>query len=264
LHRGLYAGASAMLVQQYGLDVVANNLANVSTVGFKRRKPIGESFPGYLVERREANRGAPWAGPDGVLFNRVLIGGMYTTVVMNETYSVQEMGTMIHTDNPLDVCILQEGHFFKVSDGNGNVFYTRAGSFTLDPEGNLVTQDGFYVLGEGDEPIAVEGQAVEIGENGEVFVDGEAVGALALYSFEDPGRMRQVGKNLWQETPWSGPAVPVEEVSLRSRYLEASNVNAVEEMVAMVEASRAYEAASRMVQLHDESTGRMIDSFGRV
>ncbi len=264
MQRGLYAATSAMLVQQSNLDVISNNLANVNTPGFRKRKLISEAYPGKLVERQEANRWAPWVGaPDGLIFNRVIIGGMYTTNVVSQTYQVQDHGRLIYTNNPLHLYIEDKNAYFRVTDGRGNIFYTRAGNFTVDEAGRIVTPKGYRLLDEGGAPIVVNGGCIDITDEGQVFVDGEAVATIGIYSFPKNQFLRQVGKNLYVETPQSGAAQRV-TAKVRERCYEGSNVNVVEEMVRMIEAHRTYEASSKMVQMHDEATGRMIDAFGRV
>lgn len=256
MFRGLYGASSAMLVQEKVIDVASNNLANVDTAGFKRRISVNKAFPEVMVERREA------IGP----FERQLywpIGSASLNVVLSETTVDPSAGQVVSTDNPLDVAIAGRG-FFPLRDGAGNVFYSRAGNFTLDANGFIVNQEGLMLLGDGGAPINVgDASSVAIDERGTVVADGEILGAIQLFDFENPTYLRNYGKNLFQANEASGEPVLIETPVLVPGALEKSNVNVVHEMVRLIEGQRAYEASARMLAMQDEQTGSMISTFGR-
>lgn len=267
MHRGLYAAASAMIVQESMHDVVANNLANVGTSGFRRRIPVNKSFPEVLMDRIEKvseDGEIKFVGPPFQLGlkGKFSIGDLSLANVFSETFMSTEMGALQTTDNPFDVAIVGEG-YFAVQDGAGNTYYTRSGHFQKSAEGQLVTEDGMMVLGDGG-PIEVgDASRFSITEDGNVMADGALVDMLQIVTFENPTYLRQVGRTSLSVTPHSGEPVPVEEVRLQAGALEMSNVNVVEEMVRMVEAHRAYESASKVLMTHDELTGKLITSYGR-
>jgi flagellar basal-body rod protein FlgG len=271
MYRGIYAGASAMLVQEKMLDVVGNNLANVDTAGFRGRVAVNRSFPELMMERVER-----YTIVDEVLNDRLgeqkffpyfkgrsLIGNMPLANVLSETVMSREPGVVQYTDNPLDVMINGEG-FFVVEDGSGNTFYTRAGHFQKGPEGQLMTHDGEFVLGEAGRIELGDAISFFVDETGQIYGDNEVVGQLQVVSFPAPTYLRHVGRSLLAQTPNSGePAPAAENLSIVGGALERSNVQVVSEMVRMIEANRAYEAAGRSVTIQDELTSRMFTSLGR-
>jgi len=268
VNRGLYAAASAMLVQETNLDVVTNNLANVNTVGFRRRVSANAEFSA-LMDRIEKISGdgetkimtyppftMNWKG-------KQIIGGIALASIYSMTFMDTQPGVVQTTENPFDAVINGPG-FFSVQDGAGNTFYTRQGNFMVGPEGNLITVDGMVLQGEGG-PIPVdESTTAFIMSNGQVFADGEVVGQITLYTFENPTFLQQIGRNLLVPNDNSGAPVPVEDVRLVPGAREFSNVSVVEEMVRMIEAQRAYEGASKALMAHDDATAKLITSFGRV
>ena len=267
MHRGLYAAASAMIVQESMHDVVANNLANVVTSGFRRRIPVNKSFPEVLMDRIEKvseDGEIKFVGPPFQLGlkGKFTIGDLSLANVFSETFMSTEMGALQTTDNPFDVAIVGEG-YFAVQDGAGNTYYTRSGHFQKSAEGQLVTEDGMLVLGDGGPVEVGDASRFAITEDGNVMADGALVDMLQIVTFENPTYLRQVGRTSLSVTPHSGEPVPVEEVRLQAGALEMSNVNVVEEMVRMVEAHRAYESASKVLMTHDELTGKLITSYGR-
>ncbi len=259
MYRGIYAGASAMLVQEKALDVVANNLANADSAGFRGRINVNKSFPQLLVSRIESAQNIPDLSTPKV----APLGDAALNVVLSETAMMTRRGPIQVTDNPLDVAIDGEG-FFVVQDAAGNAFYTRAGHFSKNAAGELVNGDGMPVLGDGG-PIAL-GDAIScfIDDQGQVVADGEVIAQLQIVAFERPAYLRQVGRSLLAATPQAGLPQPAGAVRLVRGALERANVNVVEEMTAMVEANRAYEMAARSVTIQDEATGRLISTFSRV
>jgi flagellar basal-body rod protein FlgG len=258
-----------MIVQETMHDVTANNLANVSSSGFRKRIPVNKSFPEVLMDRVEkmSEDGSVKlvSAPFQLGFRgKFIIGDLSLANVMSETYMSTEEGALQVTDAPLDAAIIGEG-YFTVQDGAGNTFYTRSGHFRRSAEGQLVTHDGMLVLGDGGPVEFGEAVQVSIGEGGQIIADGDVIDVLQVVAFPDPTYLRQAGRTTVAASENSGAPVALEgeEIRIESGALEMSNVNVVEEMVRMVEAHRAYEASSKTLMTHDEMTGKLITSFGR-
>lgn len=252
MFRGIYKVISAMLVQQSKVDVASNNLANVNTTGFFKEILTQKAVPaGELVREEKGSQGGS---------TQEVVGESHLGVVVAETAMDATPGAVKSTGNPLDCAISGRG-FFQVSDGQ-SLFYTRAGNFTLDSEGRIVTPSGLFLMGEGG-PIEVgDAQKVTIREDGSVIADGEIIGVIALYDFDKPSYLRRLGHNIFSATPDSGDAVLLETVSLVTEALEEANVNVVEEMARLIEASRAYEAASKSFESENETAQKMVETFG--
>ena len=270
MFRGIYAGTSAMLVQEKMLDVVGNNLANVDTSGFRGRVAVNKSFPEVLMDRVERYMIVDEALNEELkerkffpyIRGRSSIGSISLTNVMSETTMTLERGPIQWTDNPLDVVVDGDG-FLAVEDGNGNAFYTRSGNFQRNDAGMLVTHEDVYIMGDGGRIQIGEATQVSIGEAGQVYADNELVGTLRVVNFDTPTYLHQVSNSLLAETPQSGPPQPALNARIISGGLERSNVQVVTEMVRMIEANRAFEVAGRTVTIQDELTGRMFQSLGR-
>ncbi|MDR3077022.1 MAG: flagellar hook-basal body protein [Synergistaceae bacterium] len=269
MFRGIYAGTSAMLVQEKMLDVVGNNLANVDTSGFRGRVAVNKSFPEVLMDRVERYTVVDEALNEELkerkffpyVRGRTSIGTISMTNVLSETTMSTERGPIQWTDNPTDV-VLDNDEFFVVEDSGGNTFYTRSGHFQNE-QGQLATHDGEFVMGDGGRITLGEATKISIGENGQVMADGEPVGTLQVVRFETPTYLHNVGKSLLAETAESGAPQAVGDAHIISGGLERSNVQVVTEMVRMIEANRAFEAAGRAVTIQDELSGRLFTSVGR-
>jgi flagellar basal-body rod protein FlgG len=233
-----------MLVQETNLDVVANNLANVDTVGHRRRVPVNAEFSALMdrVEKISEDGETKIVTVPPFTMNwkgKQIIGGMALANIYSESNMDTRPGVVRTTDAPFDVAIDGPG-FFSVQDNQGNTYYTRQGNFLVGQDGTLITLDGMNVQGEGG-PIAV-GDAAEaqILSNGQVLADGEVVGQLTLFTFENPTYLQQVGRNNLAANQNSGLPVGVEDVRLMTGAVEMSTVSVVEEMLRMIEAQSAY------------------------
>jgi flagellar basal-body rod protein FlgG len=247
--RALYTSAAGMQSQQVNLDVIANNLANVNTIGFKKHKP---EFQDLLYQTTRA-AGADQGGGN-VLPTGVQIGHGSQLVATTRVFSPGEMS---QTGAELDVAINGDG-FFEVLMPDGNVAYTRDGALKRSSEG-VVTTSGGLVL-QGGWPVINAGNKVTISPNGDVARDGpegNRSDRVQLVRFANPAGLQSIGRNLYRETDASGPAElgnPGENGfgELQQYSLELSNVKVVEEMVNMILAQRAYEVNSKAVQAGDE------------
>jgi flagellar basal-body rod protein FlgG len=250
--RSLWTAASGMQAQTSNIDVIANNLANVNTTGFKRSRA---DFQDLLYETlRSAGTDAPGDSqvPTGIQI------GHGTRLVATQKVFMQ--GDFQHTENQFDMAIEGDG-FFQIVQANGDLAYSRAGNFKIDSEGRLVTPDG--MLMEPEISIPVDSLAVSIATDGTVSVQepGQSspveVGTIQLARFANPAGLESIGRNLFTITAASGEATtgnPGEDGfgTIAQGYLEMSNVSVVDEMVNMITAQRAYEINSKAIQAADE------------
>ncbi|WP_319525255.1 flagellar basal-body rod protein FlgF [uncultured Desulfosarcina sp.] len=244
---GMYLAAAGALVQQMRLEMLANNVANINTVGYKGEKSVFR-VPEEMTatEATTSEEGLQSLSPYAPPFS--------TRVDFSQ-------GAIHQTGNPLDVALNGEG-FFSVQTPDG-VQYTRQGSFTLNTEGVLVTQDGYPVLGEGGE-IAIEGGNVEIDELGNVSVDGDEVGRLQVTAFADNKNLKKTGNGRFASNDPAVVGNRPENTSVQQGHLESANVNPVQAMTEMIETSRAFEAYQKVIQSADEATEKSINNVGKV
>lgn len=261
--RGLYTAASGMLAEALRLDVVANNLANVDTVGFKRDRTIAKAFPEMLIRR--VNDPVTVAGIS--VPHAPYIGVLGTGVALEGTYTDMQQGALRSTGRPLDVALLGPG-FLAVQYGENELAYTRDGRLHVDAQGWLTDSAGRLVMGmEGPiriyEPGAEPPETIQIRTDGGVVVDGVLAGQLAQYQFSGAPFLERMGENLWRATEASGEA-EAGPAHVEAGALEASNVNVVAEMVKMIQVQRAYEANQRAVQAHDQILERAVNEIASV
>jgi len=261
--RALYTAASGMLAQQLNLDNIANNLSNSSTTGFRQRRLQFQD----LVYQNIIMPGTAATSQTTVAAGLQI--GLGTRPADSEI--VQRQGDFSATGNPLDVTIQGAG-FFQVTLPSGETAYTRSGAFHLDAQGNMVTADGNPL--NPSITIPTGATSVTIGADGTVSTTltgqtaAQTVGNIQLALFPNPGGLNSVGNNLFIATTASGdPIVGTPGGSeglgaVQQGYLESSNVNVVEEFIAMIVAQRTYEANSRVVNTADQMF-QNINSLGR-
>jgi flagellar basal-body rod protein FlgG len=268
--KGLYTSASGMNAELLRQDVVANNLANVSTAGFKKEDATFQAFGDTLIKRihDRMDNGAPQGGAAmaSMLTARpIALGAAGSGVMPSETVTHFSDGALIRTDRPLDVA-LQGNALFTVERGDGSLAYTRAGSFTVDGDRNLVTMAGDKVMGTSGQPIKIQGGQVVIDETGGIKVDGVEADKFALVAW-DKERFNRLGENLFAAKPAPLEGLG-EDTALDARvaqgFTEGANVNTVEEMVRMISVMRAYEANQKSVQMQDDTLNQLINQVGRV
>ena len=229
------------------LDTVSNNLANASTTGFKRD---GMTFQATL-QQVSANGGT------GASVGTISSG----TVIASPFSTMGELGPMTPTGNPLDVALKTPGAMFAVKDSNGQISYTRDGSFTLDSERNLVTQSGLKVLDDNRNPIQLPTGQISISESGSITASSSkgttVVGKLGAYS----GSFLKAGNNLYADpTGMAGTAVTNPDFA--SRTLEGSNVNPVEAMLDLIKIGRSYELQQKSITSQDQLTQKLVSTIG--
>mgnify|MGYP001027439483 CR=1 FL=1 len=250
--RALYTAASGMEAQQLNIDTIAHNLANINTSGFKLRRAQFQDLLYQNIRMAGASNTASTEIPVGLQV------GLGTKPVATEIIFSQ--GDFAATNNPLDIVIQGQG-FFQIRQVNGQIAYTRSGSFHLNRDGNLVTAEGDLL----DPQITIpqDQVGITIGADGTVSVlqagqtQPQQVGKIELALFQNPAGLQNVGKNLLLATQASGEPItgtPGENGlgTLLSGFVEQSNVSVVEEMVNMIISQRAYEANSKVIRTADE------------
>lgn len=254
--RSLSIGATGMLAQQTNVEVISNNIANMNTTAYARRRA---EFSDLLYQNIR-RPGSTSSDTGTIVPAGVQLGlGVRTGAV----YRISEQGSLQNTENTLDIAVRGKGYFQILLPG-GDTAYSRDGSFQLSPTGEIVTHDGYTV----QPGIVIPQDAVDVTINasGEVLVklDGQVnpqnVGQIQLSTFSNEAGLEAIGQNLFLETPASG--APVQGVPSTPGYgdvlqgfLESSNVNIVSEITDLISAQRAYEMNSKVIKASDEMLG---------
>ena len=251
--QALRTAASGMSAQQLNVEVISNNIANMNTVGFKRQRAEFQDLLYQTIERA----GSQSSSDGNIVPTGVQVGG---GVKAGSVYRITEQGTPTLTDNPLDVAIQGKG-YLQVLLPSGETAYTRAGNFSTNDQGQVVTEDGYLV----QPGITVPQNATDIiiGKTGlvQVKLDGQpapqTIGQLQLANFMNEGGLEAIGDNMFLETAASGAAnlaAPGEPRvgKLLQHDTEASNVDAVTEITQLITAQRAYEMNSKVITTADQ------------
>jgi flagellar basal body rod protein FlgG len=238
MDQGIYAASSGGLVENRRIEVVSNNIANVNTVGFKAQRIVGK-------QQEFSDTLASIIGAQARAFeDQERVPG----VTDIRTVTDFSPGPVSHTGNPLNVALSEPDTFFVVNTPEGEQ-YTRAGNFTLDAQGNIVTADGFAILGEGG-PVTISQGAPNISSNGTVTSGGATIGRLRTVRFEDSEALERVGSARFKANGGVQPTVV--EASMVPQSVEMPNVNIVESIVEMISAQRSFEAYAKTVETIDE------------
>ena len=251
--RALAIAATGMTAQQTNVEVIANNIANINTTGFKRSRAEFTDLL-YQVERAAGSpaRGGQEAIPEGAQIGL----GVRTTAIRN----LHTQGALTNTGNRLDLALNGRG-WFQVAGANGESFYTRAGAFNKNATGQIVTADGYVV--QPAMTIPQNTTEVTINETGQVYArigtdtTLQLIGQFTLANFTNEAGLDPLGSNLYRETPASGApviAVPGDPGfgTMHQGYLENSNVDAVKEITELISAQRSYEMNSKVIQAADD------------
>jgi len=258
--RSLWISKTGMEAQQTQLDTIANNLANASTNGYKRSHAVFEDLMYQNLRQAGANSSEQTTLPTGLQ-----VGLGTRAVATSRTFS---QGNLQQSTNNLDVAVLGNG-FFEVQMPDGTTAYTRDGSFQVNATGQLVTNNGYLV--QPGITIPANAQTVTIGADGTVTVtlpgqpQPQSIGQIQIAGFVNPAGLEPKGQNLFGETAASGTpntGAPGQGGlgSLRQGFVETSNVNVVEELVAMIQTQRAYELNSKAIQTSDQ----MLQKLGQL
>jgi flagellar basal-body rod protein FlgF len=267
--KGIYTALSGSLAQALKIDTIANNIANVNTTGFKRDQ---QTFNEYLTAMEKQ--------PEVIQVPRVpasiesfydMNGGDKSFVNAAGTYTNFEQGSLKSTGGKLDVAIDGKG-FFEVSTPSG-VLLTRAGNFTVDGNGQLVTKDGHSVLLEGANELPADQRTVRltgqgqayISDAGEVFEGERKLGKLSLVQVNNPDSLQKVGGNNYGfKTNMTPDVQAIAQPSLKQGFVELSNVNIVNEMTDMITAQRVFEGTQKAIQTYDSMADKLINVVGNV
>ncbi|QDF98159.1 flagellar basal-body rod protein FlgG [Azoarcus sp. DD4] len=255
--RSLWTARTGLDAQQTSLDVISNNLANVSTNGFKRQRAVFEDLLYQTMRQPGAQSTQQTQVGSGLQIG--------TGVRPVATERIFTQGNLQQTGGSLDIAIQGNG-FFQIALPDGTTAYTRDGAFQLDNQGNVVTASGYPLADNLNVPA--DTLTVTIAKDGTVSVlqAGQTtptqIGAIQLATFVNPGGLQSAGENLFLESASSGVATPNQPGTngtgvLNQGYVETSNVNVAEELVNMIVTQRAYEMNSRAIQTSDSMLGRL-------
>lgn len=253
MNPALWISKTGLDAQTKDIAVISNNLANASTVGFKKSRAVFEDLLYQNINQPGGRTAQDTEAPSGLML------GAGTKVVA--TQKIHTQGDMLTTDNALDIMIQGEG-FFQIEMPDGTLSYSRNGQFTMDEEGNMVTPGSGYLLSP-QVTIPEDAQSIVISQDGEVSVtiqgqvEPAVVGQINTVNFVNPTGLEPIGQNLYVETAVSG--APVEGTPglegfgmLVQGALETSNVNTTEELVNLIESQRVYEMNSKVISAVDQ------------
>ncbi|MFN8847441.1 MAG: flagellar basal-body rod protein FlgF [Bdellovibrionales bacterium] len=267
--KGVYTALSGAMAQSSKLDTIANNIANVNTPGFKRDEQV---FSEYLTANEKEPTTIPIPKDVAAIesfYN--MQGGDKSYVHEKGTFTDFTQGSLKRTGGALDVAIDGPG-FFEVSTPGG-VRYTRAGNFTLDGNGRLVTKEGYPVLKQ-----AVEGTAeqerlfqfnsqspVSINDQGQIFQGEDLVGSLSITNVSNSDALMKIGNNLYGPRPQQTPILnPIPNPSVKQGFIETSNVNVVSEMTDMISTHRVFESTQKAISAYDGMVDKLVNVVGKV
>ena len=254
--KGLYTAYTGMINEQHRMDVLTNNLANASTVGYKKEGATSQAFDEVLAVKIKDTTDPARAKALGKISLGVKIG---------ENYTDYSQGSLRETNNSFDMALAGSGFFsveFTNKAGQTSTKYTRDGSFTLNKDGYLVTQDGDYVLGRNGRIRLDTLQPVVIDKGGNIYQNNRLVATLDITDFEDYNYLEKYGENYYQ--PVNGAKEKNGDYQVIAGYLEMSNMKVVSEMVEMISVSRAYETNQKLIQTYDSSLEIAANQIGKI
>lgn len=255
--RGLYTAYTGMINEQKRLDVISNNLANSATVGYKAENVTSQSFKDMMAIKIKDGSNA---------FLDVPVGNMNLGVKIGETYTDWTQGSLRESDNTYDIAIQGNGFFaMRVTDARGNdeIMYTRNGQFTMTKDGFIVDADGNHLQGSGgDLQIPIDASEVAIKNTGAVFADGAIIDNITLTDFADYNYLDLYGENMYRQV--NGAVQIPSNASMLQGFTEQSNANVIDQMVAMITITRAYEAGQKMIQTQDNLIGKAVNEVGKL
>ncbi len=251
---GLYLSATGVLANSYRQDVIANNIANADTVGFKRHLAVFQSRPTEAQAEGQPNLSDPTMENIG--------GGFLVSPTMLDT----SQGEMETTGNNLDTAIFGKG-FFAVDD-KGQTKLTRDGEFMLDKDGNLILNNsqGNKVLDADGKPIQLPGllaSNLQIDRNGQITYQGAPIAQIGLFDVPDSSKLVKQGGNLF-DYPNLSKAIKPSDSELRSGFIERANVDPTSEMTQLMETQRQLEANANMIRYQDQSLTRLVNDVGKI
>lgn len=256
--KGLYTAYTGMVNEQNRMDIMTNNLANASTVGYKKEGSTSQSFNDVLtVKIKDQSAGMRNAQKIGIKNPGVKIG---------ENYTDYSQGSFRITDNTYDLALSGDGFFaieFTNKAGETDTKYTRAGQFTLNKDGYLVTEEGDYVLDTQNRRIRLNTLIdSQITEDGTIYQNNRAVARIQVTDFADYNYLEKYGETYYQ--PIEGAKTIAANAQVKSGYLEMANVQIVSEMVNLISITRAYESNQKVIQTIDGSLDVAVNQIGKL
>lgn len=255
--RGLYTAYTGMSNEQKRLDVIANNLANAATVGYKQDSVTNQSFDNLLTYKIKDSSEASLFRP---------VGRMSLGVKLGEVYTNHNQGSLRESSSDYHLALEGKGFFALSIDSNPDgesIRYTRNGLFTVTKDGNLVDENGYYVLGEtGAISLPVDASKISIDKSGNIYADDEYIDKIKVVDFTDYNYLKKTRDTMYEAIDG---AVEIDgTASINQGFSEQSNVNVVSEMVQMINITRAYEANQKIIQSVDKTLELASNSVGKV
>ena len=289
--KGLYIAYTGMIHEQNRMDIMTNNLANADTTGFKKEGATSQAFTDVLaVKIKDMSEGGSVRGNVGTLSGadasalpRHLVrpgesgrdtslwnvrpeGLMQPGVKIGENYVDYSQGSFRETENTFDLALSDRGFFeieFTNKAGETSVKYTRDGNFTLNVDGDLVNQNGDFVLDSNGNHIRIDPLIpTTIDKQGQIWQDGQVRATVGVTDFENYDYLARYGENYFETIPGAQEIAPTADVY--SGYLEMANMSVVTEMVNMITISRQYEAGQKLIQTMDSSLDKAVNQLGRL
>lgn len=256
--KGLYTAHTGLLNEQNRMDIMTNNLANASTVGFKKEGSTSQAFDTVLAYKlKDISVGLGRA--EGIGVNR-------PGVKIGENYTDYTQGSFRITNNTFDMALSGEGFFaveFTNKAGETSTMYTRAGNFTLNSDGYLVTSDGDYVLDVNNKRIQLDPlHGADIMSDGTISQDGRAIAQIQVADFADYDYLERYGETYFR--PLEGAELIQSSAEVNSGVLEMANVQVVSEMVNMISITRQYESNQKVMQTYDSSLEIAVNQLGKL
>lgn len=245
----MYLSGAGAMIQQMRLEVLANNVANADTIGFKEDKVV------FSLMEAEKQNPFNQAGGNG------LVQEISPYTPPFEQVTNFSSGSFKYTGNQFDLSIRGKG-FFSIRTPDG-VQYTRKGNFTIRDDGVLTTQDGYPVLGKGGE-ILIEGKDVDVNAQGDISIDGAQVGTLDIVDFPEKGSLLKTGNTRFVIANDNVRKQAPQDLRVSQGSVEASNVNAIRSMTEMIEALRVFETYQKVIHSADEATAKSINDVAKI
>ncbi|MBL7545744.1 MAG: flagellar basal-body rod protein FlgF [Bdellovibrionaceae bacterium] len=266
--KGIYTALSGAMAQSLQMDTIANNIANVNTPGFKRDTQV---FNEYLTANEKEQTGMPVPRiPSSIESFYDMQGGDKSFVDSKGTFTDFSQGSLKHTGNPLDLAIDGAG-FFEVATPDG-VKLTRAGNFTMDGNGHLVNKEGHFILasgGAGADPearvITLNGsEPLNVNDQGDIFQGTQLVARVSVVTVADNDSLQKIGNSLYGFKAGHNPEIIAKpNPSLKSGFMETSNVNVVQEMTDMIKTQRIFESTQKAISAYDSMNDKLVNIVGK-
>jgi flagellar basal-body rod protein FlgF len=277
LLRGFYTAASGMMAQQRRIEMLTNNIANANTPGYKSDQAALRAFPELLLSRLDKAT-VPTKTPRSFPLQPT-VGSINTGVYMQELIPNFRQGDIKETGQPTDIALIngtlpvdaetgKEGTlFFVVQNENGDIRYTRNGNFTLNPQGFLTTNDGWYVLDENGRRIELPSTDFTVNADGTIVANNNRIARINIAFAANPNTLVKEGNGLFRSENGVLPSAlgnPNITYTLKQGFLERANVDLNRAMTEMLSAYRAFEANQKIVQAYDKSMDKAVNEIGRL